>query len=149
VEGAGFGRRVPSLLPPLADLLATRAAADAAAADAAAEAVGAGEGADDLLSGAPGWQEAYYSLLLLQRLLECTAAQLAWGAGAAAQRCWSGAQRLLLHRHQWVRKASARLVGAGLAAPNVGPPWLETGGAGAAGGQKGGRGEGSRGGCDF
>lgn len=131
VEGSSFGRRVPALLPQLADVLASRAEQDAAAAEAAAVA-DPGE-AEDLLAAAPGWQEAYYSLLLLQRVLEATAAQLAWAAGPAAQRCWGGAQRLLLHRHQWVRKASGRLVGAGLAAPAVGPPWLEAGGAGAAG----------------
>ena len=132
VEGAGFARRVPAVLPLLGDLLASRAETDAAAAEAAADAA-PGEG-DDLLSAAPGWQEAYYCLLLLQRLLECAAAQLAWATGAPAQRCWSGAQALLLHRHQWVRKASGRLVGAGLAAPGVGAPWLEASGAGAAGG---------------
>ncbi|PSC76593.1 small subunit processome component 20-like protein [Micractinium conductrix] len=131
VEGAGFARRVPAVLPLLGDLLASRAETDAAAAEAAADAA-PGEG-DDLLSAAPGWQEAYYCLLLLQRLLECAAAQLAWATGAPAQRCWSGAQALLLHRHQWVRKASGRLVGAGLAAPGVGAPWLEASGAGAAG----------------
>ncbi len=131
VEGASFGRRVPALLPQLADVLASRAEQDAAAAEAAAMAE-PGE-AEDLLAAAPGWQEAYYSLLLLQRVLEATAVQLAWAAGPAVQRCWGGAQRLLLHRHQWVRKASGRLVGAGLAAPAVGPPMLEASGAGAAG----------------
>ncbi|PRW58885.1 small subunit processome component 20-like protein [Chlorella sorokiniana] len=131
VEGASFGRRVPALLPQLADVLASRAEQDAAAAEAAA--VADPSEAEDLLAAAPGWQEAYYSLLLLQRVLEATAAQLAWAAGPAAQRCWGGAQRLLLHRHQWVRKASGRLVGAGLAAPAVGPPMLEAGGTGAAG----------------
>ena len=130
-EGSGFARRVPALLPQLADVLDSRAEQDAAAAEAAAEAE-PGE-AEDLLAAAPGWQEAYYSLLLLQRVLEAAAAQLAWAAGPAAQACWGGAQRLLLHRHQWVRKASGRLVGAGLAAPAVGGPMLEAGGAGAAG----------------
>ena len=134
VEGTSFGRRVPALLPQLADVLASRAEQDAAAAEAAA--VADPSEADDLLAAAPGWQEAYYSLLLLQRVLEATAAQLAWAAGPAAQRCWGGAQRLLLHRHQWVRKASGRLVGAGLAAPAVGPPMLEAGGAGAAGARR-------------
>ncbi|KAL4860053.1 Small subunit processome component 20 [Chlorella vulgaris] len=130
VEGAGFGRRVASLLPLLADLLESRAGLDEAAAEAAAA---SGGEVEDLLASAPGWQEAYYSLLLLQRLLEGAAAQLAWAAGAAPQRCWGGAQRLLLHRHQWVRKAAGRLVGAGLAAPAVGGSWLEASGAGAAG----------------
>lgn len=130
VEGPGFARRVLALLPLLADTLQSRAEQDEAAAEAAADAAAEGE---DLLASAPGWQEAYYCLLLLQRLLECAAAQVAWAAGADAQRCWRGAQRLLLHRHQWVRKASGRLVGAGLAAPAVGEPMLADGGAGAAG----------------
>ena len=130
MEGGAFARRVPALLPQLADLLASRAGADSEAAEAAAEAAAEGE---DLLAAAPGWQEAYYSLLLLQRLLEVAAAQLAWAAGGAARDAWGGAQRLLLHRHQWVRKAAGRLVGAGLAAPGVGEPWLAAGGAGAAG----------------
>lgn len=130
VEGAAFARRVPALLPQLADLLASRADADAEAAEAAAEAAAEGE---DLLAAAPGWQEAYYSLLLLQRLLEAATAQLAWAAGDDARACWGGAQRLLLHRHQWVRKAAGRLVGGGLAAPGVGEPWLDEAGAGAAG----------------
>ncbi|EFN57812.1 hypothetical protein CHLNCDRAFT_51116 [Chlorella variabilis] len=139
-EGAGFARRVPPLLPPLANLLESRAAADAAAADAAGEAAageagsGGGGGGEAPAAAAPGWQEAYYSLLLLQRLLEgSAAAQLGWGSGAAARRCWAAAQRLLLHRHQWVRKAAGRLVGGGLAAPAVGQPWLEAAGSGAAG----------------
>lgn len=131
VEGAGFARRVPALLPQLAEVLEARAEQDAAAAEAAAYAE-PGE-AEDLLNAAPGWQEAYCVLLLLQKLLDCTAAQLAWEAGHAQQRCWAGAHRLLLHRHQWVRKASGRLVGAGLAAPSVGEPWLQARGAGAAG----------------
>ncbi|KAL4434124.1 hypothetical protein ABPG75_000565 [Micractinium tetrahymenae] len=131
VEGAAFARRVPALLPQLATLLESRAEQDAAAAEAAAEA-GPGEG-EDLLSAAPGWQEAYYALLMLQRLLECAWEHLAWAASSAARRCWGGAQRLLLHRHQWVRKASGRLVGAGLAHPDVGEDWLEAGGAGSAG----------------
>jgi U3 small nucleolar RNA-associated protein 20 len=136
VEGAGFARRVPSLLPQLADMLQSRAQQDEEAAEAAAEAELGQE--EDLLAAAPGWQEAYYSLLLLQRLLECASAQLAWAAGPAAQRCWGGARRLLLHRHQWVRKASGRLVGAGLAAPTVGAPMLAAGGGSAAGEEAGG-----------
>lgn len=131
VEGAGFARRVPSLLPQLADMLQSRAQQDEEAAEAAAEAELGQE--EDLLAAAPGWQEAYYSLLLLQRLLESASAQLAWAAGPAAQRCWGGARRLLLHRHQWVRKASGRLVGSGLAAPTVGAPMLAAGGGSAAG----------------
>ena len=134
VEGAGFARRVPALLPQLAALLESRAAQDAAVVEAAAD-VGPGEGEEDLLSAAPGWQEAYYALLLLQRLLECAWEHLAWAASSAARRCWGGAQRLLLHRHPWVRKASGRLVGAGLAHPDVGEDWLAAGGAGAVGGR--------------
>jgi hypothetical protein len=142
VEGAGFARRAPTLLPLLAELVEARAAADAAAAEAAGAAAAAGGSANgtggstegDLLSAAPGWQEAYYSLLLLQKLLECAAAALAWaGGGPPARRCWRGAQALLLHRHAWVRKAAARLVGAGLAAPDVAEPWLAESRAGAAG----------------
>lgn len=133
VEGAAFARRVPALLPQLAALLESRAEQDAAAAEAAADA-GPEEG-EDLLSAAPGWQEAYYVLLLLQRLLEFAWEHLAWATSSAARRCWGGAQRLLLHRHQWVRKASGRLVGVGLAHPNVGEEWLAAGGAGAAGGK--------------
>lgn len=135
VEGSSFARRVPALLPQLAALLESRAEQDAAAAEAAVEAEPQDGG--DLLSAAPGWQEAYYVLLLLQRLLECAWEHLAWAASSAARRCWGGAQRLLLHRHQWVRKASGRLVGAGLAHPDVGEDWLAAGGAGAAGGEWG------------
>lgn len=135
VEGSSFARRVPALLPQLAALLESRAEQDAAAAEAAVEAEPQDGG--DLLSAAPGWQEAYYVLLLLQRLLECAWEHLAWAASSAARRCWGGAQRLLLHRHQWVRKASGRLVGAGLAHPDVGEDWLSAGGVGAAGGECG------------
>jgi U3 small nucleolar RNA-associated protein 20 len=131
VEAAGFARRVAPLLPTLAGLLEARADMDDAAAEAAVEA-----GGEDLLAAAPGWQEAYYALLLLQRLLEgggATAAPLAWAAGPPARRCWAATQRLLLHRHAWVRAAAGRLVGAALASPAVGGPWLAAGGAGAAG----------------
>ncbi|GFR52616.1 hypothetical protein Agub_g15132, partial [Astrephomene gubernaculifera] len=86
----------------------------------------------------PGWQEAYYSLLLLEKVAAQAGAALAWpapaaaaaGATAAAAKqqappapqsaaLWEGFVRLLLHRHVWVRKAAARLVGYGLAAPRV------------------------------
>lgn len=63
VEGAGFGRRAVPLLPLLSDVLGRAAALDAERAELAggeSEAGGASE--------APGWQEAYYTLVLLQKV---------------------------------------------------------------------------------
>ncbi len=78
------------------------------------------------------WPEAGLSSLGSPPLqvLDCAAEQLAWaagGGGGGSQRCWRGAAQLLLHRHLWVRKAAGRLVGGGLAAPDVAGPMLAAG----------------------
>ena len=80
------------------------------------------------------WQEAYYCLVLLEKILHIAPTMLSLSSSSdspsspATHGCWSAMCLLLLHPHAWVRKASARLLGAGLAAPHVGPPLLAQGG---------------------
>ncbi|KAL4521880.1 hypothetical protein Ndes2526B_g01987 [Nannochloris sp. 'desiccata'] len=122
VEGADVARRVVEILPAVSAVLRDRADADLAAQEDEEEDMNNGELALDPSSAAPGWQEAYYCLSLLEKLMTATSDGLNLGNQSTATRaCWSAACDLLLHRHAWVRKAAGRLVGAGLAAPNVGP----------------------------
>ena len=92
---------------------------------------------------AAGWREAYYGLLVAEKLYAAAPAALAWppadapgpgpgsGAGAAgAPRLWAAVPALLLHRHAWVRRAAARLLGAGFADGAVAPGLLRCAGAG-------------------
>ncbi|KAL6760906.1 armadillo-type protein [Haematococcus lacustris] len=111
----------------------------------------AGEGEAAALapsSSCPGWQEAYYCLLLLEKVMQVAPTALSWpatnqinrlengptptptsaktGTPAAGQpscpmapALWEAVIQLLLHRHAWVRKAAARLLGTGLALPAV------------------------------
>ncbi len=50
--------------------------------------------------------------------------QVAWDSGQGAQSLWQAVQGLLEYPHNWVRKASARLLGLVLASPSIGerPP---------------------------
>eukprot|EP00803_Ostreobium_quekettii_P010225 evm.model.scf_622.2 EVM.evm.TU.scf_622.2 scf_622:22710-43215(-) len=76
-----------------------------------------------------GWQEAYHSLLLVEKLvailgpsslLICTIDGTENGHKRPASKVWMCAVHLLRYPHSWVRKAAARLVGVGLAAQGVG-----------------------------
>ncbi len=98
-----------------------------------------GGGAD--AADAAGWREAYYGLLLAEKLFTAAPGALAWpashssgpepGPGAAgAARLWAAVPALLLHRHAWVRRAAARLLGAGFADGAVAPGLLRCAGAG-------------------
>lgn len=106
-------------------------AAEGGGADPDATAVdGVDVDAEGDASSCPGWQEAYFGLLLLEKMAgqqpgtgaSAAAPALAWKGGAAgveAPALWDAVCRLLLHRHVWVRKAAARLVGLGLATQQV------------------------------
>ena len=104
-----------------------------------AEDSGGGDAADAGV--AAGWREAYYGLLLAEKLYAAAPGALAWphadapgpepGPGAAgAPRLWAAVPALLLHRHAWVRRAAARLLGAGFADGAVAPGLLRAAGAG-------------------
>lgn len=123
VEGAAVAKRVAEIVPAVSAVLRDRADADQAAQeDDEEEILNNGDLALEPSSAAPGWQEAYYCLSLLEKLMTVAPDILGLGRQSTATvECWSAACDLLLHRHAWVRKAAGRLVGAGLAAPNVGP----------------------------
>lgn len=57
-------------------------------------------------------------------------AQLSWGATADARGLWTAVPTLLLHRHAWVRRAAARLLGSGFADEGVAAGLLAAAGAG-------------------
>lgn len=48
-----------------------------------------------------------------------TELQLRWSVGRQPQLLWETVPQLLLHRHLWVRKLAADLLGMGLADPGV------------------------------
>ena len=99
-----------------------------------------GDDEDDDDDTVRGWQTAYYALLLVEKAaarcpeaLTSDASSLSAGADDddriasdavtgpagrfdAPDAVWAGAQALLLHRHQWVQHAAARVVGWRLAA---------------------------------
>jgi len=138
IEGPAVARRLPEILPLVADVLKSRVDMDAAATASEIEddACGAGEEMAAALSQqvAPGWQEAYYGVGVLEKALAVAPDQLAWGSGGDAGRdCWVATQRLLLHRHVWVRKAAGRAVGMALADASIGPLMLAAAGDVAAG----------------
>ena len=94
-----------------------------------------GDDEDDDDDTVRGWQTAYYALLLVEKAaarcpeaLTSDASSLSAGADDddriasdavtgpagrfdAPDAVWAGAQALLLHRHQWVQHAAARVVG--------------------------------------
>ncbi|KXZ46921.1 hypothetical protein GPECTOR_39g415 [Gonium pectorale] len=137
-EGGRFGRRMAELAPAVLRVLEQQAArgADGDDSDPALDDESAASE-----EACPGWHEAYYCLLLLEKLVAQSAAALAWPTGQSAKTAaaatagtaaggsqpvsplvpelWEATVRLLLHRHVWVRKAAARLVGHGLASPRV------------------------------
>lgn len=124
VEGAAVARRLPELLPAVSAVLRDRAALND---EAEEDEEHNNDGPGNSSSSAPGWQEAYYCLVLLEKVLGAAPQCLAWNVGAGAQGCWSAARALLLHRHAWVRKAAGRVIGAGLGEPSVGPAMLADG----------------------
>jgi U3 small nucleolar RNA-associated protein 20 len=130
VEGAAVAKRVVEIVPAVSAVLRDRADADQDAQKTEEEEEeeeedgrnNNGDVALDSSSAAPGWQEAYYCLSLLEKMMTVTPGNLGLARRSSATAlCWSATCDLLLHRHAWVRKAAGRLVGAGLAAPNVGP----------------------------
>ena len=90
-----------------------------------------GGGDDDDDATVRGWQTAYYALLLVEKAAaSCPKALSDPIPGVTGEddgvvvpvgrfddpdAVWSGAQALLLHRHQWVQHAAARVVGHRLA----------------------------------
>ncbi|KAK9845304.1 hypothetical protein WJX81_002986 [Elliptochloris bilobata] len=122
VEGTRVARRVPALLPPL--LHALQPPADHAQPEGA---VGSEAAADGV---AAGWQECYYSLLLVEKLHAHAPAELHWEASADARALWASLPALLLHRHAWVRRAAARLLGLGFADEGVAAGLLAAAGPG-------------------
>ncbi|KAG2487780.1 hypothetical protein HYH03_013624 [Edaphochlamys debaryana] len=151
VEGARFTRRLAEVAPALRRILERQASLSEDQDPTAAAADGESPAADDAC---PGWQEAYYSLILLEKVAagsgSGSGSALAWpgpGSGSASEAAagapyapaiWEAVVRLLLHRHVWVRKAAARLVGYGLAAPRVSGGLLGGAPAAAPGGAEGG-----------
>jgi U3 small nucleolar RNA-associated protein 20 len=104
---------LPSLAAALARCVSDDAAATETAVSGAAGSEG-GEGAAFELSAvtAPGWQVAYYTLLLLEKLWRSPLQPLLT-PDDAEQPLWSNSTvGMALHRHAWVRAASARLLGA-------------------------------------
>lgn len=125
VEGSGVGRRMPEVMGKVAAVLQHCVQLDESATE---DDDGKGSnGAALSEEAAPGWQEAYYSTVLLEKAMAAVPAQLAWGACDASPACWTATKHLLLHRHLWVRKAAGRLLGAGLADSGVGPAMLTSG----------------------
>ena len=123
VEGAGVARRLPEWLAAVSAVLRDRAALN----EEAEEDEELDNEVGNTTSSAPGWQEAYYCLVLMEKILGAAPQCLAWEMGAGVQGCWDAARALLLHRHAWVRKAAGRVVGAGLGEPTVGPHMLGAG----------------------
>lgn len=97
VEGASFGRHAAQLLPTLGSILEHAAALDVQLAEQEGEQEGGDVEDAAVQGGAPGWQEAYYTLVLLQKVgrPEMThlklVSRIAWlargllGAGTAAE----------------------------------------------------------------
>ncbi len=103
---------------------------------------GAHEDNPEAEAACPGWQEAYFVLVLLEKIAAQAGAALEWSSSSSSKKkgkgkgaengdaggggsskvvvgLWEAVVRLLLHRHLWVRKAAARLVGHALASPRV------------------------------
>lgn len=115
VEGPRFARRVPELLPAMVGLLESQAAHTSSS-----DVQGDEEDPEGQASPCPGWQEAYNVLVLTEKLVSKVAAQLAWAQGGRVHQLWTTILLLLLHRHLWVRKVAARLVGVALADGAIG-----------------------------
>ena len=116
VEGVAARQRVQAWLPSMSKVLQERAAALDADVD------GENGYADDAFPRAPGWQEAYYCLVLLEKILTHMPQELYWeNAAPHVHETWIAIGRLLLHRHVWVRKVAGRLIGAALADDAIGP----------------------------
>jgi hypothetical protein len=97
-EGGKGGKRVAAVLVPLVEILEAHACASSA-----------GDGADGL-----EWREAYFGLLLLERV------GVQGLVGAVSKeglrlRIWAVVSRLLRHQHLWVQKVAARVAGGALA----------------------------------
>ncbi|KAK9808411.1 hypothetical protein WJX73_001754 [Symbiochloris irregularis] len=99
-EGPRFARRVPKLLP--ATLSALRGAGSPQA-----------DGLDrpDADSDAGYWHGKYSVLVLLEKLATYSPSSVRWQEGQVAQQVWEAVASLLVHPHQWVRGAVARLLG--------------------------------------
>ncbi|GIL61502.1 hypothetical protein Vafri_15933, partial [Volvox africanus] len=124
VEGSKFGRRFSDLVNGVLRILQRQVARGVDGNEDQSASLPDDESAD-AEAACPGWQEAYYCLLLLEKVAAQASGALAWpiqGAATASSlvpELWESTVRLLLHRHMWVRKAAARLVGYGLATPRV------------------------------
>ncbi|KAK9818396.1 hypothetical protein WJX72_012002 [[Myrmecia] bisecta] len=113
VEREKVARRVPEVLARLLPLLQSHSAASAHSSSTAAD----DDGDNEYPAVAKSWQEAYYGLLFVEKVLASAPAQVGWQAGETVRQLWQAVSALLLHRHLWVRKAAARLMG--LAFANV------------------------------
>jgi U3 small nucleolar RNA-associated protein 20 len=120
-EGTGGASGGSWLLSDAARLLRECAAAAELSADAGDREEEEEEGGDGAAAArVPRWQEAYHLLLMLEKVAAAAGMEpLAWDAGEDVRCLWGAVVGALLHPHLWVRKASARLVGAALAAPDV------------------------------
>ncbi|GIL90429.1 hypothetical protein Vretifemale_18038, partial [Volvox reticuliferus] len=139
VEGSKFGRRFSHVANGVLQIL-RRQVARGVDGDEDQSASHHDDDSADAEAACPGWQEAYYCILLLEKVAAQASGALAWptggGGGATAAtppdvdagtsgtsmvvpEIWENTVRLLLHRHMWVRKAAARLVGYGLSTPRV------------------------------
>ncbi|EFJ49017.1 hypothetical protein VOLCADRAFT_104545 [Volvox carteri f. nagariensis] len=128
VEGAKFAKRLAEVAPGVLRILERQVALGADGGEEDPWVTSLDEESADAEAACPGWQEAYYCLLLLEKVAAQASSALAWPTGRApasaaapplVPELWEATVRLLLHRHMWVRKAAARLVGYGLAAPRV------------------------------
>ncbi|KAL0035339.1 hypothetical protein WJX77_001780 [Trebouxia sp. C0004] len=115
VEGAKYGRRVPAVLP----LLASSLQKGVQFMEEEQE-LGQQDAEDESSGRLPGWQEVYACLLLLERLANTTATQVAWQKSEAVQQVWHAVVALLAYPHLWVRKAAGRLVGLLLSTAKLG-----------------------------
>ncbi|BDA46528.1 probable small subunit processome component 20 homolog [Coccomyxa sp. Obi] len=112
-EGTAFGRRTGGLLPQLLSTLRF----DSTQEDEA-------DGRVDVTppeNAAPGWQVCYACLLLLEKIVTSSPAQVRWAAKSGEVReVWLQLPQLLTHRHLWVRKAASRLLGLAFADSGIG-----------------------------
>lgn len=127
VEGTKFGKRMVALGPLVVSVLSSQSSSfDATAIDAAKEEEEADDNADpdsstNSTSRCPGWQEAYYGLLLIEKVLSKCPSSLTYPdeSPTACRELWELVPKLLLHRHLWMRKAASRVMCLGLALPPI------------------------------
>ncbi|CAG9460436.1 unnamed protein product [Pedinophyceae sp. YPF-701] len=106
VEGGKFARRAQEALSRMLLILARRVEAE----DATENEAGDADADEGNVAGAGAWQEAYYALLAVEKVL----VKVPDVASAFPDECtvlWEATSGLLSDPHLWVRKSASRLIG--------------------------------------